>query len=320
MFGRVSGVGTASAVLAAALAFTACSSTNDSLGYNGPGGIHLRPLKKRPSYPNSFREGKKSDAEIASKLETWFTALFHGDPSTQAIYFPVGADQANVQDLLHSREVRTEGMGLAMMICVEMDKRDEFDRLWRYATASLEYKDPPRQGYFQSHCNTPTATEECDDPYGESQMLMALIFAHDRWGSSTTLDYETDAVELLTVMRHKQDQNGGIVDGVTNTFDATTGLPFVVPTDVAAAGNKGSPSIVMPAYYDLWEEATGDAFWTRAAVAARAYWPRAAHPTTGLVPARATFAGEPVQPWDKFNAEAYRAQINMVLDQIWTLG
>ena len=36
-------------------------------------------------------------------------------------------------------------------------------------------------------------------------------------------------------MRHKEDENGGVVDGVTNTFDASTALPFTVPTDVAAA-------------------------------------------------------------------------------------
>ena len=112
-------------------------------------------------------------------------------------------------------------------------------------------------------------------------MLTALIFAHDRWGSTTTIDYETEALELLNVMRHKEDENGGVVDGVTNTFDVSSGLPFTVPTDVAAAQSFGRPSIVMPAYYDLWAQATGDAFWTRAAAASRDYWRRTANPTTG---------------------------------------
>ena len=70
----------------------------------------------------------------------------------------------------------------------------------------------------------------CDDPYGEQQMVTALIFAHDRWGSTTgPVNYEAGAVALLDVMRHKEDENGGIVDGITNTFDSTTALPYHLP-------------------------------------------------------------------------------------------
>jgi oligosaccharide reducing-end xylanase len=80
----------------------------------------------------------------------------------------------------------------------------------------------------------------------------------------------------------------------------------------------------MPGYYDLWAQATGDPFWTMAARAARDYWRRTANQTanqtTGLMPVRATFAGMPVAGSDMFQSEAYRAQIAMALDQIWTGG
>jgi oligosaccharide reducing-end xylanase len=184
----------------------------------------------------------------------------------------------------------------------------------------MKHKDGPQRGYFQSSCDgAAMTTMACDDPYGESQMLTALIFAHDRWGSVTTLDYEMGAVELLTVMRHKQDENGGIVvEGVIDTFDPKAALPFHLP-QLAHAGIS-RPSIVMPAYYDLWAEATGDPFWTRAARAARDYWKRTAHPETGLTPIRASFDGEPVMLWEDFRSESYRAQINMALDWAWTKG
>src|SRR5436190_261388 len=206
--------------VAAALLPAACTTTVDSIGYNGVGGVHLRPLPDHPPPPNKLREAGKTDADIASKIAAIFNSLFYGDPNTQAIYFPMGSDQANIQDILHNREVRTEGIGLGMMIAVELDKRTEFDRLWTYANNVLRYKDPPSAGYFPSSCDTMMATEPCDDPYGMQQMLMALIFAHDRWRSdSGPVDYEAGAVALLDVMRHKQDQNGGIVDGVTDVFD-----------------------------------------------------------------------------------------------------
>ena len=312
------GAGLVAAFLALA---SSCTSTVDSVGYNGVGGVHLRPLTKLPSYPNPFKDLGKSDTDISSKIEMAFQSLFHGDPNMQAIYFELPPDQAFVQDILHNSEVRTEGIGLLMMVCVELDKRMEFDRLWRYAMGVLEYKDGARRGYFQSTCDTVMATEVCDDPYGEAQMTTALIFAHDRWGSTTgTINYEEGAVALLDVMRHKQDENGGIVSGVTNTFDVPTALPYDLPISWLAADRVGRPSIVMPGHYDLWAQATGDAFWTRAAVAAREYWTKTAYATTGLMPVRATFDGEMVPNWNAFQPEAYRAQINMALDQIWSKG
>jgi oligosaccharide reducing-end xylanase len=314
MFARV---GAASALLALA----SCTTTVDSVGYNGPGGVHLRRVKQPATYPNPFRdELGKSDAEIATKIAATFSQLFYGN-ADQMIYYQTSADQAYIQDVLHG-DIRTEGIGLAMMITIELDKRLEFDRLWTYASTQMKQKKGSlRSGYFQSSCDTVTGTEPCDDPYGEAQMVTALIFAHDRWTSTSgPVDYEAGAVELLDVMRHKQDQNGGVVGGITDTFDSSTALPFSVPDVKAANTNVGRPSIVMPAYYDLWEQATDDPFWTRAAVAARAYWQRSAHGTTGLTPIRARFDGTPEVYYERFGPEAYRAQINMTLDRIWSGG
>ena len=151
-------------------------------------------------------------------------------------------------------------------------------------------------------------------------MVTALIFAHDRWGSETgPVNYEAGALALLDVMRHKEDENGGVVGGITDTFDSTTALPVHLP-EVMYAG-VGRPSIVMPAYYDLWAQATGDPFWTRPAAAARSYWKQSAHPTTGLMPVRATLSdGKPDAYWDMFDSEAYRAHVNMALDWAWAKG
>jgi oligosaccharide reducing-end xylanase len=207
-----------------------------------------------------------------------------------------------------------------MLIAVERDKRDELDRLWTYAKATLRIATGPASGYFASFCERGAMTGGCLDPFGLQQMLMALIFANDRYtradAAATAVDYAAEARLLLDLMRHKQDQNGGVVDRVTDTFDATARLVLDVP-DLSAAG-IGRPSIEMPAYYDLWAQATRDPFWTSAAGAARAYWRRAAHPITGLMPVRATFAGAPVAGSDTFQPEAYRAQLAMVLDQIWS--
>ena len=297
-------------------ALASCGKTVDSVGSDA---VRLNKVTGPATYPNPFKDLSKPDAEVAAKIADTFQKLFYGDPNLQAIYVPTGTDQAYIQDTLHG-DIRTEGIGLAMMICIQLDKRAEFDRLWTYADTQMKQTEPPRRGYFESSCDTLTATTmPCDDPYGEQQMVTALIFAHHRWGSTSgPVDYEAGALALLDVMRHKEDENGGIVAGITNTFDSTTALPYHLP--VQASPVVGRPSIVMPAYYDLWAEATGDPFWTRAAVAARAYWQKSAHGTTGLMPVRATFEGVPDAYWDMFDSEAYRAHVNMALDWAWAKG
>jgi oligosaccharide reducing-end xylanase len=298
----------------------ACRTTVDSLGYDDARDAAsdarvLHPLSGPASYPNAFRDVLgKNDTEIAARLEDFFSQLFHGNPNTEAIYFPAGPEQAFILDILHG-DVRTEGIGYAMIIAVELDKRDEFDRLWRYAKAVPQYQSGPNRGYFLSSCDAASGTLPCVDPFGLEQFVMALLFANGLWGSDGAIDYGADALTWLDLMRQKEDQNGGVVDGVTNTFDGATKLVFDVPNTTAAGYTR--PAVEMPGYYALWSQATGDPFWNEAAAAARAYWRRSANPTTGLLPTRATFGGMPVAGSDTFSSEGYRMQLNMVLDHVW---
>jgi oligosaccharide reducing-end xylanase len=306
---------------------TSCRSTLDSLGCTqrslvaDGGGIaststlKLAPLTGPPLYPNAFRDLLgKSDSEISTKLTGAFEQLFHGDPSTEAIFVPVGSDKGYIVDSFHN-DIRTEGIGLAMMITVSLDKRDEFDRLWRY-TKSIQVVDGAAQGYFPSVCNSPD-TVSCYDPFGLQNIAMALLLARGRWQTTPgAIDYGSEAAALLDLVRNKEIYNCGVFKGITAPFDAKSKLPYVEPT-VASAG-VSSPSIVMPAYYDLWYQATSDPFWQQAAVAARAYWMASAKPT--LMPVRATFDGTPVPGFDTFSAQSHRTLLNMAIDGIWSGG
>jgi oligosaccharide reducing-end xylanase len=296
-----------------------CGTTVDPVGYNGDGpsaDARLRPLRGPSTYPNAFRDVLgKTEAEITTRVNTTFNQLFHGNLLSEAIYFEEG-DTAYVRDILHG-DIRTEGMGLGMIITVELDRRPEFDALFRYAKQQLQFTSGPNSGYFRSRCDLLSgSTAECLDPYGLQQLLMALIFAHGRWGSdSGEIDYEAEALSLFDVMRNKEAQNGGIKDGVTNTFDAETKLVFDFPNESAAGFTR--PVVEMPAYYELWAQATGDSFYGGAAVAAREYWKRVANEETGLMPVRAFFDGEPLADWRNFNPEAYRVHFNLALDRVW---
>jgi len=316
-------------VLACVFNTVACGATVDSLGTSEPreaSARKLQALRGPSSYPNALRDIGKTDEEISAKLAQVFKQLFHGNPSSESIYFPVGTDEANVQDSYHSNEIRTEGVGLGMLIAVELDKQTEFNNLWRYAKAEMMEASGPTRGYFKSYCDTSydgvsSPPGRCWDPYGLQQFVTALMFAHDRWsnqsdlGDAGMIDYEADVWLLLDTMRFKERDNGGVVGGITNTFDAATGLVFNEP--VSTSSNFTKPSSEMPAYYELWAQATGDPFWLDAAASARAYWRKVANPTTGLFPIRAYFSGAAYPSWDMFAPECYRTQLNIALDQVW---
>src|SRR5690242_17936875 len=153
-------------------ALVCCRSTVDSLGYdqtsqgstdpvdagddvaddaNGgsPGMVDPPPPPPPPpppkltklvgpdAYPNLFHEQLGlPTAEIDQHVEDVFQQLFHGDPDSQAIYFTTPEGDAYIQDFFHG-DVRTEGIGLGMLVTVELDKREEFDKLWSYAVRAL---------------------------------------------------------------------------------------------------------------------------------------------------------------------------------------
>jgi oligosaccharide reducing-end xylanase len=308
--------------MALATLAAACGATVDPLGYepqdrepdtvNAPDSDTLQPLPGPASYPNPFGELLgKSEAEVSAKLDAAFQRLFHGDPATQAIYFHVGDDQAYIQDILHG-DVRSEGMGLGMLIAVELDHRQEFDRLWRFAHASLEYSSGPARGYFRSTCSD----GPCIDPYGHQELAMALLFAHGRWGSrSGSIDYGSEALRLLQVMWQRPAVEGLDDEQLTTLFDADSDLVVDEPTLERASVTR--PSNVKPGYYALWAQASGDNRFAEAAAAGRAFLKAAVHPRTGLLPLRAGFDGVPVPGSDHFVPEGYRAQLNMALDFVF---
>jgi oligosaccharide reducing-end xylanase len=280
--------------------------------------VTLATLVGPGSYPNLFRDLLgKNENEIAIKIGGAFNQLFHGDPANEAIYVTTGTDQAYILDVLHN-EIRTEGIGMGMLIAVQLDKRDEFDRLWRY-TKSIQLRDGAGKGYLPSYCNNnsnATSDYVCNDPYGLQLITMDMLLARGRWRSAPAgINYGAEASDLLDVIRYKEANNCGVVDGVTGTFDPKAHLPYDTPTTFSAGISR--PSIVMPAFYDLWAQATGDSFWSQAATAGREYWRASAHPATGLIPLQATFDGKPVPGFDTFAPECDRAFFNMAFDRLW---
>ncbi|MGH7993789.1 MAG: glycosyl hydrolase family 8, partial [Limisphaerales bacterium] len=124
-------------------------------------------------YRNLFVEDGHSQAEVNAKINAAFQQLFHGDPNTQAVYFPAGTNAngplAYVSDI-GSGDVRSEGMSYGMMIAIQLDKKAEFDAIWNLAKTFMYHDSSNSQayGYFSWSMKTNgTPNDEMPAPDGE---------------------------------------------------------------------------------------------------------------------------------------------------------
>jgi oligosaccharide reducing-end xylanase len=146
-----------------------------------------------------------------------------------------------------------------------------------------------------------------------------LLFASHRWGNGAGIfDYGAEAEALLRAMLHKP--RG---DGVTAIFDREQKQVVFVPTPDGS--RITDPSYHLPCFYELWGRWTkapeDRAFWADAARTSRAFFKKAAHPRTGLMPEYAKFDGQPHAGYgaDKvdFRFDAWRTLAHVALDYTW---
>ena len=267
----------------------------------------------------------KSEAELDAKINAAWGHFFQGDLANQRLYYPVGSDLAYIADI-GSNDVRSEGMSYGLMLAVQLDHRDEFDRLWRWANRYMRHADGPRKGYFAWHCQFDgTQLDPGSASDGEEWFAMALFFASHRWGHRApgvkdAINYEAEAQAILRAMLHQP----GSAEA-TAIFDRTAKQVVFAPNP--QAGRFTDPSYHLPAFYELWarwaENASDRAFWIEAADTSRVFLHRAAHPQTGLMPEYAEFSGAPYTPTTfgagkgDFRYDAWRTLANVALDHAW---
>lgn len=269
-------------------------------------------------YRNLFEEFLgNSDQEIQEKLDAAWESLFYGDDDLQRVYYPIGDDMAYIEDIGNG-DVRSEGMSYGMMIAVQMDKKEEFDRLWKWAKTYMYQSDGPYQGYFAWHCNTDGEKLHANPASdGEEWFVTALFFAASRWGNGEGIfDYQSEAQAILNTMLHKDEEDTGLA---TNMFDIEEKQVVFVPR--GRDSTFTDPSYHLPAFYELWAEwaAQDNDFWQETAQTSREFFKIAAHPETGLMPDYANFDGSPRDSIDHadFRFDAWRTLANVALDYVW---
>jgi len=271
-------------------------------------------------YRNMLKEWGRSDSEIQARIDATWQQLFYGDDDTERVYYPVGDDMAYILDTGNG-DVRTEGMSYGMMIAVQLDKKEEFDRLWKWAKTYMYREEPPYRGYFAWHCR-PDGTVIDANPAsdGEEWFVTALFFASARWGNGTGIfDYQAEANAILHTMLHKEEEKDDVQ--ATTMFNLEEKQVVFVP-QIGLVSKFTDPSYHLPYFYELWARwaCEDNAFWAEAAQTSREFFKRAAHPETGLMPNYAEFDGSIVY-WDNygeyFYSDSWRNGMNVAVDYAW---
>ena len=265
-------------------------------------------------YRNLFKELGYSDAEIDKKVESAWQKFFYGTDD-ERIYYPVGEDMAYIYTA-DTDDVRSEGMSYGMMICVQMDKQEEFDRLWKWAKTHMQHKSGEFKGYFAWQMNTNgTIKDNTPAADGEEYFATSLLFASARWGNGEGIyNYNKEAQEILKTMLHQADDGQGV-----NMFNKEHKMPVFCP--IGNAATFSDPSYHLPAFYEVWarEAEQDNDFWSEAAEASRQHFKDATNEKTGLGPDYSEYSGAAKNEGNHgdFRFDAWRIAANIACDYAW---
>lgn len=277
---------------------------------------------KSGRYPNFFEKLGYSDIEVNKKLQEIFTTMFYGSED-ERIYHPAGEDMGYMVDT-GNIDARTEGMSYGMMMCVQLDRKEEFDRIWKWAKTYMYMDKGPNRGFFcWSNSLDGSKNAEGAAPDGEEFFAMALIFASHRWGDGEGIfNYSKEAKELLHNM---------IREGSSDEFGEKIGRGMFDPENhqirFICEVDFTDPSYHLPHFYELYAENCYEEdreFFKEAAKASREFWHKACHYKSGLSAEYSHFDGTPYEitdaAWGKhdwYYSDAYRTILNIALDYTW---
>ncbi|MFO7368939.1 MAG: glycosyl hydrolase family 8, partial [Bacteroidales bacterium] len=200
-------------------------------------------------YRNVFLEAGYSQKDIDAKLDKAYYDLFEGP---NRVYFEVGDSMGYVSDI-KNKDVRTEGVSYGLMIAVQLNKKEVFDRIWRWSKFYMQHQGGPRDGYFAWSVNPQTGKHNSAGTAsdGELYFVTSLLFASNRWGNETGIDYYAEARRILDAMWSKDGSQG--INNILNVQHKQ--ISFVPETE---RYNLTDPSYHLPAFFEVWAEFAKD--------------------------------------------------------------
>ena len=306
-------------------------------------------------YRNLFVEMGYAPQAVEAKLQEVFNDVFYGP---NKVYFEVGDTMGYVSDI-KNHDARTEGMSYGLMLAVQFDKKDIFDRLWRWSKKYMQHQSGDREGYFAWSCRTDgTQNSAGAASDGELYFITALIFASNRWGNDTGINYKAEAQRILNCTMPKEYEArpmqgfggfGGFGGGQgqqANTAPQKQKMFLIDPeTKLITFTPDGfgqrftDPSYHIPAFYEVWAKWADDGrsdYWKECAEKSREFMHKCVNEKTGLNGDQCQFDGSEMQSPrfpgmpqgqqgtprrngnNNFRYDSWRVPMNMTLDYEWS--
>lgn len=265
-------------------------------------------------YNNLFAAAGYSQADIDKKIQQAYYDVFEG-PSH--VYFEVEDTLAYVSDV-KNKDARTEGLSYGMMVAVQLDKKTVFDKIWKWAKKYVQHQAGPREAYFAWSFNPVTMKQNSPGSAsdGELYFVTSLLFASNKWGNNTGINYYGEARRILDAM-WKKDGTGNIYHLINKEHKQITFVP---------EGNNYNwtdPSYHLPAFMEIWALYAKDGheqFYKDCADTSRAFLHRACDAVTGLNYDYTEFSGVPhATRWmpPGFRYDSWRVPMNIAMDYVW---
>lgn len=232
----------------------------------------------------------KTDEEIQKKLDDLWNHYFKGNDNSK-VYYDVG-NEAYIKDI-NNNDIRSEGMSYGMMICVQTNHKEAFDKLWKFAKTHMWHTSGQWDGYFAWRCGLDGSQKDQNcAPDGEIYFMMSLMFAAHRWNDAS---YMEDAQYILK--KCWKGNNGSLFNESQKiiTFQPYTCWDF------------SDPSYDLPAFVDLfarWSTTNNDK-WSQAVKATRTHLYKSSNTTSGLFSDYNYFDGMPKSVSYNSNANKY---------------
>ncbi len=295
---------------------------------------------------NLFVELGYSPAQVDAKVKEVFNDVFCGP---NKVYFEVGDTLGYISDI-KNHDVRTEGMSYGMMIAVQLDKKDIFDRIWRWSKKYMQHQSGSREGYFAWSCKTDgTRNAEGAASDGELYFITSLLFASNRWGNDSGINYKAEAQHILDCIMPREYTPeprpgfGGFgpqQQGPQKIFLIDPETKLIAFTPDGFGQRFTDPSYHIPAFYEVWAQWADDGrsdFWRECAAKSREFLHKCINEKTGLNADMCQydgsemqmprFPGMPQRPEgaaprrngnNNFRYDSWRVPMNITLDYRWS--
>ncbi|WP_027630840.1 glycosyl hydrolase family 8 [Ruminiclostridium cellobioparum] len=206
------------------------------------------------------------------------------------------------RDASTSFDTVSEGLGYGMILAVYFGEQSLFDDLYRYVKLFLN-----SNGLMSWHIDSSGNIVGTDGigaaTDADEDIAIALVFAHKKWGSNGSIQYESEAKNYISKIFTKMVEQGTYV---------------LKPGDTFGGSNCTNPSYFAPAWYRIFADFTGNAAWNNVADKCYEIVDRAKNSNTGLVPDWCTANGTQAsgRGFD-FKYDAIRYQWRTAIDYSW---